>query len=343
MDVKDRILAFSNLGKVLERFLKDESSSPHLKRALIDASHLNPWFVKEFELQAIRNIIPWLDEDTIKEWISKYCCKTTEVNVGIIMAGNIPLVGFHDFLSTVICGHNTFIKLSGKDKVLLPAIIDILKQIEPGITKKITVAGELPERIDALIATGSDNTARYFQYYYKNIPKIIRKNRSSVAILTGKETAYDYELLAKDICTYFGLGCRNVSKIFIPNQQSLLKISDALKHYDWLMQNSFYSSNLKFQRARLRTIEKQYIDAGNVLFVEGGELHSPVGIVNYELYKNMNEVENKLQFINENLQCTVGKNLKKAVPLGSTQQPQLCDYADDIDTMEFLTKLPAEV
>lgn len=339
MDLKSRIKAFSKLAEILKCFIENESSNPQLKEAIEKAGNLNPWFIKEFELLAIKNIIPWLEEKELVDWTSKYCCEISPANVGIIMAGNIPLVGFHDFLSAVICGHITFIKLSGKDKVLLPTIIDILKQIEPRLTKKITVAGELPEKINALIATGSDNTARYFEYYYKDIPKIIRKNRSSIAVLTGKENNHDFTLLAKDICTYFGLGCRNVSKIFVPNKQPLLKISEAVQNYNWLLQNPFYSSNLKFQRARLKTIEKSFIDAGNLLFVEGEELHSPVGVVIYEFYKDINEVENKLQFINENLQCKVGEKLENSVPLGNTQQPDLQDYADNVDTMEFLAKL----
>ena len=158
-------------------------------------------------------------------------------------------------------------------------------------------------------------------------------------MLSGNESAHDYELLANDICTYFGLGCRNVSKIYVPNIQSLVKISDALNNFNWLLKNSFYASNLKFQRARLKTIDKHFTDAGNVLFVEKAELHSPVAIVNYEIYNDIGEITNNLQFLNEIIQCKVGKDLKKAVPFGSTQKPHLFDYADNIDTMEFLTKL----
>jgi hypothetical protein len=339
MDLRSRIKAFSKLAEILNGFIDDESSNPQLKMAIEKASNLNPWFIKEFELLAIKNIIPWLEEKELEDWTSKYCCEMGPANVGIIMAGNIPLVGFHDFLSTVICGHHAYIKMSGKDRHLLSVIIDLLIQIEPEFEKKITVTGELPETIDALIATGSNNTARYFEYFYKDIPKIIRKNRSSVAVLTGKETDEDYGLLAKDISTYFGLGCRNVSKIYVPGIDVLLRIEKALSKYHWLINNAFYASNLKFQRARYQTIEKSYVDAGCVLFVENPEFHSPVGVVNYEVYEHIQEVEDYIRLYDENIQCKVGKELKNSVPLGSTQQPDLQDYADNVDTMEFLAKL----
>jgi len=341
MDLKSRIEAFSKLAVVLNEFLENESSNNRLKNALDQASNMNPWFIREFELLAIQNIIPWLNKDELISWTSKYCCEIPAANVGIVMAGNIPLVGFHDFLSTVICGHHAFIKMSGKDKFLLPVIIDLLKEIEPEFEKKITITGEIPETIDALIATGSNNTARYFEYFYKDIPKIIRKNRSSVAVLTGEESDEDYQLLAKDICTYFGLGCRNVSKLYIPSVDVLKKVEQALSNYNWLINNAFYASNLKFQKARFHTVEKEFVDGGNVLFVEETDFHSPVGVVNYEIYSSLEEVEKNIRFFEENIQCNVGKYLENSVPLGSTQQPDLQDYADGINTLEFLVKLPA--
>ena len=339
MNLKTRIQALSQLSLKLKDFIEDENSNERLRTAIEKASHRNPWFVKEFELQAIKNIIPWLESNELEKWTSNYDCDIPSAKIGIIMAGNIPLVGFHDFLSTIICGHHAIIKMSGKDKQLLPAIIDSLIEIEPRFKEKISLADKLPNNIEALIATGSNNTARYFEYSYKNIPKIIRKNRSSVAILNGNETNKDYELLAKDICMYFGLGCRNISKIYIPNIEVLESLKIALKNFNWILQNSFYASNLKFQKARLRTIEKSFISADNILFIENEELHSPVSVVNFEVYDNLNNVEKKLQFLNENIQCIVGKKVKKALPLGSTQEPDLHDYADNIDTMKFLTSL----
>lgn len=342
MDIKVRVNAFIKLATVLKGFIEDQASNENLKQALHNAAQTNPWFIKEFELLAIKNILPWLDEKELADWASKYCCELSPANIGIVLAGNIPLVGFHDFLSTVICGHHAIIKMSGKDKHLLPAIIDILIEIEPAFKEKITVTAELPDSIDALIATGSNNTARYFEYFYKDIPKIIRKNRSSVAILTGNENDEDYQLLAKDICTYFGLGCRNVSKLYVPNLNTLNQLTENLKSYNWLLKNTYYASNLKFQRARLKTLEIPFVDAKSVLFMEAGALHSPVSIVNYELYNSLEDLEGSLQLLKENIQCKVGKSVNNGVSLGSTQQPELQDYADGVNTLQFLAKITVE-
>jgi hypothetical protein len=309
MDLQTRITAFLKLATILSDFIEDETSNIKLKKALHHAAQTNPWFIKDFELLAIKNILPWLTEKELTEWTSKYCCKIELADIGIVMAGNIPLVGFHDFLSTLICGHHAFIKMSGKDKHLLPAISEILTEIEPGFKEKITISTQIPDTINALIATGSNNTARYFEYFYKDIPKIIRKNRSSVAVLSGNENQKDYQSLAKDICTYFGLGCRNVSKLYIPNLEVLQELTKALKEYKWLLKNTFYASNYNFQKARLKTLETPFIDGESILFVEGTALHSPVSIVNYELYNSIEKVEESLLFHSENIQCKVGKNI----------------------------------
>jgi hypothetical protein len=215
----------------------------------------------------------------------------------------------------------------------------MLTDIEPEFEQHIKFVSELPEQIDALIATGSDNTARYFNYYYKNKPRIIRQNRNSVAILNGDETHDELAGLANDICMYFGLGCRNVSKVYIPNKNILSRLQKAVVEFNWMLGNRFYANNISFQKARLQTLETPFTEAGPLLFIESSSLNSPIGVVNFEVYTDTESVNKKLIFEKENIQCIIDKKSKNALPLGESQQPKLNEYADNLDTMKFLTTI----
>lgn len=337
MNVSERIDAFAELGQVLRNFVENPGLYPDLETAVEKTSEINPWFVPEFEFFALKNIIPWLNKEQMTHWANEYKMPIRPANVGVVMAGNIPLVGFHDFLSTLILGHNIYVKLSSKDRFLLPAIACELMKIAPLFKKKIKFSTEIPTQIDALVATGSDNSSRYFNYYFKNKPRIIRQNRNSVAILTGNETSHELDGLTSDICTYFGLGCRNVSKLYIPEHAIIGHLERSFSKFNWILSNRFYSSNLSFQKARLGTLEVPFVEAGPVLLVENEKLYSPIAVVHYEIYSSIDAVEKQLQFDAPNIQCVVGKVDQKYLPLGQSQCPDLKAYADNIDTMEFLS------
>ncbi len=341
MNIETRIKAFVKLGEQLQQYLDTPTAYPILDQAIEKSAEANPWFIPQFEISAIENIIPWLTESKLKEWVKEYCCPENSASIGVIMAGNIPLVGFHDYLSTLICGHRLFAKLSGKDRHLLPTITQMLTAIEPEFAQRIKFVSELPEQIDAFIATGSDNTARYFNYYYKNKPRIIRQNRNSVAILNGDETEQELEGLSKDICMYFGLGCRNVSKIYIPHKNILSRLQKAVTEFNWMLGNRFYANNISFQKARLKTLETPFNEAGPLLFIESNSLNSPIGVLNFEVYTDIESVNKKLKFEKENIQCIINKKNKNALPLGESQRPKLDEYADGVDTMKFLVTISA--
>jgi len=333
------IRAFVKLGHKLQESLYSTDNNLPLNKAIRKSHELNPWFTPTFYRLAIRNFLPWLEASKLSKWVEKYQSPEKSMKTGIIMAGNIPLVGFHDFLCTLISGHTAMIKLSGKDAYLLPAIAKELIDIEPAYRDKIHFLDKVPNNIEALIATGSDNTARYFDYYFKGTPRIIRKNRTSLAVLNGDETPEELEYLADDICTFFGLGCRNVSKLYLPAQTSLAPIIEALAKYKWLSSHEQYANNLRYQKARLKALNIPFIDAGPVLFVEDAQLNSQVGILHLEFFNSIENVKQILEINTEKIQCIVGNELNKSLNLGSVQKPDIGDYADNVDTLKFLTEL----
>ncbi len=339
MELNERINAFSELGQRLSAFLEKKDKMPRLKKAVSQSALTNPWFTVPFQMLAIENIATWLNKEDLEKWTNRYVFPDKNSNIGVIMAGNIPLVGFHDFLSTLICGHTIYVKLSSKDKSLLPAIADELMEINPAFKEKVFFIAEIPENIDAIIATGSTNTARYFDFYFKNKPRIIRQNRSSVGVLTGNEKKRQLEDLAADICSYYGLGCRNISKLFIPDKKMLKPLTEALEKYSWILNNRFYANTLTYHKARLQTQDIPFIEAGPVLLTESDSLHSPVSIVNYEVYQDIQSVQKKVELDEKKIQCTVGFNQQNSLTFGEAQQPELNDYADNVDTMKFLSEV----
>ena len=280
-----------------------------------------------------------LKVDMFSAWLSPYKLKEVAIpkKVLIIMAGNIPLVGFHDFLTVLISGHKVVIKMSSTDNVILRLLIDKLITIAPEFNERISFIEEVKNRkFDAVIATGSDNSAEYFEYYFKGAKKIIRKNRRSVAVLDGTESAMELQGLANDVFAYFGLGCRNVSKLFLPKGFDLDNLFKAFYPYSDVVNHKKYGNNYDYNKAIFLMGSNDLIENGFLLMKEDKSLLSPVAMLYYEFYNDMHTVE---QFVEENaeqLQCVVSK---KDIAFGNTQKPNLWDYADGVDTVEFLREL----
>lgn len=306
----------------------------------LSQSH-NGWFTPEqvyFSVQSWGNA---LTETNLNQWLSSYdFSKITSKKVGLVLAGNIPLVGFHDFLSVLISGHDVLVKTSSNDQHLLKFLAKYLIAIQPELNSKITfVEGKL-EGFDAVIATGSNNTARYFEFYFKDKPSIIRKNRNSVAVLNGTETHEDLVGLGEDIFRYFGLGCRNVSKLFVPKDYNFEAFFKAMFEYSEVIQYEKYANNYDYNKAVFLMSNFQLLDNEFLTIKEDTSYSSPISSVFYEFYDNLEAVKSRLQEDADQIQCIVSKNLtENSIAFGQTQQPKLWDYADNVDTLTFLTKI----
>jgi len=340
MTLKERIAAFSELGKILRDALDGVENSYSLELdSLINNQHLtNPWFTPGNVRSALKAIADELTEDNLVRWTDAYPILKNETgarNVGIVMAGNIPLVGFHDFLSVLITGNNVVAKASSKDKDLIMFISGILCNINAEFGEKFSFTDGLLKGFDIIIATGSDNSSRYFEYYFGKYPHIIRKNRNSIAILNGNETETELAALGSDIFSYFGLGCRNVSKIYLPEGYDTDKLALAWKDYEWVADHNKYANNYDYNKAIYMVNREQFKDTGFVLLKESPSVSSPVAVLHYGFYNDANDLHTEIAKYKDKIQCIVGKN---NVPFGMAQRPRLWDYADGIDTVEFLLK-----
>jgi hypothetical protein len=351
MELQERINAFSKLGSFLAQF----SNSSYTKEDTVEANDLffegfkhqlklaqehNGWFTKANLEFALDSWSKSLNNNTIKLWLSKYNFNTVESKtVAIIMAGNIPLVGFHDFLSVLITGHKVLIKQSSNDRHLLPYLAKYLETVEPKFKGKISFAHEHLENFDAVIATGSNNTARYFEYYFKGKPSIIRKNRNSVAVLTGNETHKQLEALSDDIFRYYGLGCRNVSKLFVPKGYDFDAFFKAIYKWHAIIHEHKYANNYDYNKAVYLMSEFEMLENGFAMLKHDENYASPIAVLFYEYYDSADSLRQKLEQDQEYIQCIVSDSFPSSkVHFGETQKPQLWDYADDVDTVEFLLK-----
>ena len=298
----------------------------------------NNWFIPEFIDLAVKNIASvFLQPGQLDQLAEAYSIPVenlTPQTIGIVMAGNIPLVGFHDLLCVFITGHKAKIKTSSKDQVLITHLVKKMISWQPAAGEYFTFSGMLKE-CDAYIATGSNNSSRYFEYYFSKYPHIIRKNRTSVAILHGNENVTELEALADDVLQFFGLGCRNVTKIFVPDDYDFQPLLQAFKKYDYLADNHKYRNNYDYNLAVYMLNNRYYMTNGSILLVEDAAFTSPISQLNYEYYSNEGEVRAKL-LNNEAIQCVVGKN---NIPFGEAQCPGIRDYADGVDTLDFLLQL----
>ncbi|MBO0329993.1 acyl-CoA reductase [[Muricauda] lutisoli] len=339
--------AFVKLGKYLTDFCdkcysNDPEVNQELKEIIARAGHHNGWFTEDNILFSLKQWGDLLTEENIKDWLDNYSFnKDSEPKtVGIIMAGNIPLVGFHDFLSVLLSGNKVLAKLSSNDKVLLPYLSNYLIEQEPSLADKIEFVDEKLENFDAVIATGSNNTSRYFEYYFGKKPNIIRKNRNSLAVLTGKESEEELKALGEDIFRYYGLGCRNVSKIFVPKNYDFDALFNALFHYKDIINQHKYANNYDYNKAVYLMSEFKILDNGFLILKEDEALTSPISALFYSFYDDESSLREKLQEMDEQIQCVVsGAAKENEVNFGDTQKPSLSDYADGVDTMEFLLNL----
>ncbi len=315
-----------------------QSDEPAWRLAKQKAFLQNGWFIPEFIELAVKNIVDnFLGKKSLENWAAAYQLKSVNEHpktIGIAMAGNIPLVGFHDLLSVFISGHKAVIKLSSKDDVLIRHLADILKSWDSNINDLI-IFSEMLKNCDAYIATGSNNTSRYFEYYFGKYPHIIRKNKTSVAILDGTENSEELALLADDVHQFFGLGCRNVTKIYAPGDYDFENILSAFRKYNYLADHYKYKNNYDYNLALHILNKKFYMTNGSLLLVEEVSAFSPIGQLNYESYSHQDSLLSSLHD-NKDIQCIVGRNL---MPFGMAQNPSLFDYADGIDTMAFVNSL----
>lgn len=352
MQLQERINAFVALGKFISQFsLKNSKKIEPLKfndvyfdemlQKLESAKNHNGWFTPENLSFSCKSWSEALSEENLKKWVSAYSFEqTSNKTIAIIMAGNIPLVGFHDFLSVLISGNKVLAKLSSNDKILLPFLAKYLVQIEPRFADYISFTEGRLVDFDAVIATGSNNTARYFDYYFGKYPHIIRKNRNSVAVLTGNETPKQMETLADDIFRYFGLGCRNVSKIFIPEDYNFDSFFNGMFSWKDIINNNKYINNYDYNKAVYLMSSFKLLDNEYLLLKENEGYSSPISVVFYETYKNLDSLKGTLVLEKENIQCVVSKaGIENEVDFGKAQTPQLWDYADGVDTLAFLLKL----
>ncbi|MDW8297184.1 MAG: acyl-CoA reductase [Raineya sp.] len=330
--------------QIIESFIKLGELLPTFPAELKLKAHLhNSWFSLENIEKALRGVEVYLQEENLRQWLEKYQDRLPVKNpkkVAVVMAGNIPLVGFHDFLSVLISGHILLARMSNDDKILLPWFAQKLIEIEPAWRKKLFFVERINEA-DAIIATGSDTTAQHFEYYFRNKPHIIRKNRVSVAILNGNETREDLENLGEDIFTHFGLGCRNVAKLFVPTNYDFALFFKVMEKFAEVKNHHKYANNYEYNKAIYLLRPVEHLDNGFLLLSQTTELASPVACLYYDFYENIEDLQNKITQWQEKIQCIVSKEAwwQGSYPFGKAQYPNLWDYADGIDTMDFLLNL----
>jgi hypothetical protein len=337
MNLQERINSLENWAKQIEGL--DQAT---LSGLLAKAHNKNGWFTPESTEQALTGILTWFKPGKLETWLKPYSVSPTFLNssVGLVMAGNIPLVGFHDFLCVLISGHVARVKLSSQDEELLPFLAKLLVQIDARWRDRFSFEERL-NNVDAVIATGSDNSARYFEYYFRDKPKIIRKNRTSVAVIVGEESQAELTELGKDVFTFYGLGCRNVSKVFVPENFDLTTLLDAFQPYKEIVNHNKYGNNYDYQRAIRLVSSKPFLDAGFLVLEKSEDLVSPIAVLYHEPYTDQAHLTSLLQAKSEKIQCIVSAKgwFKGSVPFGDAQTPALHDYADGVDTMNFLTAL----
>ncbi|MEB2776245.1 acyl-CoA reductase [Algoriphagus sp. D3-2-R+10] len=334
MKPAERISAFVNLGKAIKDLSPEEKDE-----LLWRAENNNNWFTKESVEFALQGISFMLSPEKLDAWLSIYKLKEVEnpKSLGLMLAGNIPGVGFHDLMCVILSGHQAVIKLSSSDEILMKWIIKKLVEIDFRLEALIRIE-EMLKGMDAYIATGSDNSSRYFNYYFGKYPNVIRQNRTSVAVLTGNENSKDYISLGKDIFQYYGLGCRNVSKIYIRSKDQLQDLLNALEVYASVGSHHKYHNNYDYNKSIYLVNLEEHLDNGFLLVKESEELISPISVLFYEVYASEEELSEKLDGLKKKIQCVVG-NSSGRVPFGTAQTPEPWEYADEVDTMAFLLEL----
>jgi len=349
----DQIIhSFSSLGKefltaYLYQDIKMEEKPPtgsSLADLIGNSCYYNPWFIPSFVRFAFNAWAEALREEKVAHWISRYVAGLSKKNpatIGIVMAGNIPMVGLHDLLCILASGNHALIRLSNGDDHLIPAVLQVLCQINPEFNDQFSIAQGPLKNFDAIIATGSNNSSRYFDYYFGKYPHIIRKNRNGVAVITGKETDDDLRRLSDDIFMYFGLGCRNVSKLYLPDGFKIEDLIPFFEGYSFLSDMHKYRNNYDYQKSILLINRVSHLDNGFLLTKEDVTLMSPISVIHTESYHSIKLLNQQLHSLKEQIQCIVScsKEVNSSIPPGRSQFPELWDYADGVDTMNFLMNL----
>lgn len=329
--------SFIQLIQFLSTYFTSSSNVEKIELFIDNAKNENPWFSDHLIRNALNAIqVQFFNTDPWENFFnSQKDPSSLPKSVGLILAGNLPAVGLHDVLMTLASGHRCFVKLSSQDKSIMRMFMAAMRDFDPEIPVQEV---EKVFGLDCIIATGSDFSANYFSQYFKNIPHIIRKNRTSLAVLDGNESYSDYKSLANDIFNYYGLGCRNVSSIFVPHDFDLIPLFDVLTLESWVLDHNKYSNNYQYQRTLMLLNQIKHFDLGNLLVLENADLVSPVGVLYVHRYQHIDEVKDFLVSQEEKIQCIVTRSLSidGVVDFGQSQHPALTDFADGINTYDFL-------
>lgn len=339
--------AFLKLKEFLSDFLHERKNSSYKSKfedldAIIEKCYsYNGWFTKQNIEKALQGIVALLERSNLEEFCKQIHKPKTPKTIAVIMAGNIPAVGFHDFLCVLLSGNTILIKQSSDDTFFIKFFSEFLKETEPLFKDRTVFTEEKLQGFDAIIATGSNNSALYFERYFGKYPHIIRKNRTSIAVLSGNESIEELTLLGNDIFDHFGLGCRNVSKIFVPAGYSFNTLYESIFCFSEVIQNKKYANNHEYNRAIYLLNQEKFLDNNFLIIKESNSLHSPIGVLFYERYENTDEVSLKIKEIQEQLQCIVSSISFpfKTVSFGKTQTPSVFDFSDNINTLQFLNNL----
>lgn len=330
------MLCVGQEGKYINSWNISEQQFNDLQTLVVRQHSFNGWFTKESVLFSFSSHGAMLSREVLNDFTAKYPFVLTPKNVLVVMAGNLPLVGFHDFLCVLLSGNKITIKLSSDDQTLLPALIELLITIDKQFEERIIVSKGALKEIDAVIATGSDNSTRYFQEYFGKYPHVFRKNRTSIAVLDGTESKEEITLLGKDIFQYFGLGCRNVSHLLLPRGFDLNRFFEGIYDYKELINHHKYANNFDYNRAVHLLNLIPLLENGFVLLKETTDLHASLAMLYYHYYDSQNEIDSYLDEHKEAIQVVIGKSY---FPFGLAQTPLITDFADNIDTMNFLTSM----
>jgi hypothetical protein len=343
MQLRQRINAFIKVGEFINNHYEREGAKTeenlHLGLSeLVKAAHIyNGWFTEEFTNMAIQNIGKMLTKEELERFTMNIPQENAKTKtVAVICAGNIPLVCFHDILSVLLTGHTVLIKMSSDDNVLPPFFLKLLTHYEPAFDERIRLADGKLTGFDAMIATGSNNSADYFHQYFSKYPNIIRRNRSSIAVITGKESKEELQALGKDIFYYYGLGCRNVSKLLVPKDYKFDTLFEGVFNFAYVLDNKKYANNYEYNRTIYLMGSKEFLDNNFLIIKPDNQIHAPISVVFYQRYENVAEIENYLLDNAREIQCVVGTNY---VPFGNSQCPVITDFADGINTLDFLVSL----
>ena len=347
MNLEQRINAFVQLGVFLADFREQKKDSPYSIyfkgfEEIITLSFIeNGWFTRDNVLEALKGIELFCAESGLKELCSELEPVKNTQTIAVLMAGNIPAVGFHDFLCVILSGNRILLKLSSDDRVLIPFFVRFLVEIEPGLESYILFASGKLQNFDAVIATGSNNTSRYFEYYFGKYPNIIRKNRNSIAVLNGTESSSDFQKLGKDIFTYFGLGCRNVSKVMVPSGYDFKLFFESILPFSSVIENKKYANNYDYNRAVYLLNKEDFLDNNFLILKKDNYLSSPVSALFYEEYSDLIELTTTLKNLSGQIQVIVsGMDLQlPSLPFGMSQKPAINDFADNTNTMRFISEL----